>query len=286
MKHPLVVRDVEGEDMLEMLIVFAVVTVLAIRAFLKLTGYPQLGVGGLHIAHILWGGFFMLLALALLLLFWNPGARRLAAALGGIGFGFFIDELGKFITKDNDYFFQPTVAVQYVLFLGLFGAVRFLRASLPPDPRTEKLNREVRSLLATDGPTRSPLLHFFFRARTLLAVSYRRLASRPAFGYAVTAWFVLLALVNLAYAIAAYLLWREHSLDVPIVQGLSALASAVCVWIGAVRLPRSRLAAFEWFRRGVAATILFGQVVAFYHVQFAALWGLAFNVLLYLALGY
>jgi len=129
------VRDSEGDESFELLLFFAVATVLAIRAFLHLAGYPRIGGGNLHIAHMLFGGLFMLGAITLLLVFWNPAMRRLAAVVAGIGFGFFIDELGKFITNDNDYFFKPTAAILYVLFLALWMFARWLRTSLPLDAR-------------------------------------------------------------------------------------------------------------------------------------------------------
>ncbi len=97
-----VVRDVDAGDYLEAFFVAAVGTVLGIRAFLELAGYPQLGGGGLHVAHLLWGGLLMLVALVLLLGFVGKRAEWAAAVVGGAGFGAFVDELGKFITADND----------------------------------------------------------------------------------------------------------------------------------------------------------------------------------------
>ncbi|HEX3240639.1 MAG TPA: hypothetical protein VHR18_10960 [Solirubrobacterales bacterium] len=100
--------------------VTAITTELCIRTQLYLTHYPQLGGHGLHIAHLLWGGLFMVVALAVLLSFLGRGARQFAAIVAGVGFGFFIDELGKFITADNNYFFKPAAGIIYLIFIGLY----------------------------------------------------------------------------------------------------------------------------------------------------------------------
>jgi hypothetical protein len=128
------VRSAEPE-LLDNFLVSAVATVLVVRLFLEATGYPQLGGGGLHIAHVLWGGFLMLVAMVLLLGFLSTGTRHLAALIGGAGFGAFVDEVGKFVTSDNDYFFRPTPAVLYTLFVVLFLAVRQLRRYRGLTPR-------------------------------------------------------------------------------------------------------------------------------------------------------
>lgn len=92
-------------------------TVIGVRLFLQLTGYPQLGGGTLHIAHLLWGGLALFAAVLLVLIWDNPGAMSSAAVLSGIGIGLFIDEVGKFITSSNDYFYPPAAPIIYGLFL-------------------------------------------------------------------------------------------------------------------------------------------------------------------------
>jgi len=116
----------EAENLLEMFLVSAISTFLLIRFYLQIAGYPQLTSGSLHIAHVLWGGFFMLAALVLVLGFLGGSVQRFAAVLGGAGFGAFIDELGKFITSDHNYFFQPTVALIYVIFVLLYLVFRYI----------------------------------------------------------------------------------------------------------------------------------------------------------------
>jgi len=143
------IRDTDAGDSLEILLITAITTILGIRVYLHVTGYPQIGGGTLHIAHMLWGGLSMMVALVILLTYWNPSLRRMAAVLAGIGFGTFIDELGKFITKDNDYFFQPTFALLYVLFMAMFFIFRSLTHISSFSARELEVNRQLRVHLRT-----------------------------------------------------------------------------------------------------------------------------------------
>lgn len=133
-------RNGEFVRLHETLLVTAVATILVIRTQLWLTNYPQLGGAGLHIAHLLWGGLFMLVAIGALLTFLGRPVRHRAAILGGVGFGFFIDELGKFITSDNDYFFRPAAALIYLIFLGLFALSRWAAKRDGLTPRESLVN--------------------------------------------------------------------------------------------------------------------------------------------------
>ena len=121
-------RNAEMESLHLTFFVAAIATELCIRTELYLTNYPQLGGHGLHIAHLLWGGVFMVAALAILLSLLGRRARQVAALLAGVGFGFFIDELGKFITADNNYFYKPAAGLIYLVFIALyFGSRAFQR---------------------------------------------------------------------------------------------------------------------------------------------------------------
>lgn len=126
MTKPLLYRSVRARDLLELFFLSAVTSLLAVRFYLYVTGYPQVGGGSLHIAHMLWGGILMLVAMTLSLSFIGHRTQMLTALIGGVGFGVFIDELGKFITKDNNYFFEPTIGILYALFVVLYLTFNFL----------------------------------------------------------------------------------------------------------------------------------------------------------------
>jgi len=87
------------------------------RLFLTLTGFPQLGNRELHIAHVLWGGLILFIAALLPLLFTNQWIYTTSAVLSGVGVGLFMDEVGKFITQTNDYFYPPAAPIIYAFFL-------------------------------------------------------------------------------------------------------------------------------------------------------------------------
>lgn len=126
-------RSYDLHQHLTLLFVCAVSTVLLTRSFLAATGYPQVGNSSLHIAHVLWGGLLLTAGLVTTLAFLNPIAKPVAAVLGGVGFGLFIDEVGKFVTKDVNYFYRPAIAIIYVAFVVMFGVFRWLRRRFGPD---------------------------------------------------------------------------------------------------------------------------------------------------------
>jgi hypothetical protein len=68
-------RNADFGWLLEAFLIAAISTILVIRTQLWLTNYPQLGGGGLHIAHLLYGGIFMVIAIGLLLTLLGRGPR-------------------------------------------------------------------------------------------------------------------------------------------------------------------------------------------------------------------
>lgn len=119
-------RDIEIVQLVDTFFVSAATSLLGIRLYLYLAGYPKVGGGGLHIAHMLWGGLLMVVAILVQMMFVTRLTRWIGATCGGLGFGLFIDELGKFITSDNNYFFRPTAALIYLLFVLLYFASRLV----------------------------------------------------------------------------------------------------------------------------------------------------------------
>ena len=112
-------------------------SVILTRLFLELTGYPQIGNSVLHIAHALWGGLLLIGGILVPLILSNRWALTLSALLSGLGVGLFIDEVGKFITQTNDYFYPPAAPLIYAFFLLLVLLLLFIRLINKSDPRAE-----------------------------------------------------------------------------------------------------------------------------------------------------
>jgi hypothetical protein len=130
------VRQQAADSFLILLITSFAVTVIVVRLFLQLSGYPQIGGGTFHIAHMLWGGLLLFMVLVAMLMWANHWVLWVAALGGGIGVGLFIDEVGKFITQSNDYFFPLAFPIIYAFLLVCVWLYLRVRRSTPRDTRT------------------------------------------------------------------------------------------------------------------------------------------------------
>ncbi len=316
-------RNSDAPHLLESFLVAAVVSFLAIRAFLAATGFPKVGGGGLHIAHMLWGGALMLAALLLLLAFLDRPVQHVAAVVAGLGFGTFIDEIGKFVTADNDYFYRPAIALIYVVFVVVFLLIRVLEGrrrltdrealanaldllegtldrSLEPDERARidgllDASRSHPDLVASlrhylgGVPSRADSDAPWVSIPTRLARRYERLAGDPRFDAALSGALVLYTAA--AVVSSLLVLTGATGTDAPdsvtasaLGQVLSTVAGALLVARGVIALPSSRAEAYRWFLRGLLVWLLITQVFIFYRSQLAGLGGLAIDLAAYATL--
>lgn len=298
-------RNVDAGPLFETFMVSAVAAILTIRVFLHVTGYPQIGGDTLHIAHMLWGGLLMAVSVVFLLGWLGAAVRNLAAAVGGLGFGTFIDEIGKFVTADNDYFYRPAFALIYLTFILLWLAFRAtqrpllspveraanalelaqeavrhdldddekrraleLLAAAPPD---DPVVRAVHSALERIAASRSHRPGFFSRARQGARDLYARVVRHRGFTRGVISIAVLLAGVALGQTVLTALRLEGAGLTAPEWAELIARAVPACIMLaGAWQLPRSRLAAYRTFHGALLFQIFITRVITFYVAQLGA----------------
>ena len=316
-------RNSEAGELLELFLVAAVCSVLGIRAFLAAAGYPQLGGDGLHIAHMLWGGAFMVVAFILLFTFLGGALDRLAAILAGIGFGTFIDELGKFLTSDNNYFYEPTIGLIYVIFVVIFlilrtarrtrtvkpgdalaNALKQIQGSIaePLDSRKKEqilelldqadplhpLSAHLRAYVESAEPSPDARTHFYFRFKEWVVAVCRRVARHRRFAALFPLLFLLWAVAQgVALAFLAYDISGatiERLSWTDYAQAGSLSVTIVCVAIGIRFWPSSRARSYRWYIRAALVSIFITQVFAFFDSQLVAVIGLAVNVPAYASL--
>ena len=170
-------------------------------------------------------------------------------------------------------------------------AARFLDRCPPYDPRVTALRALLAQLATIPPPPPGP----YRRLRNRLRDVYRRLVGKPLFERGVALFFIGQALFAIGLAaITATALWRDlrgapagpHIPEGAAQWGrlLGTLASGALVMRGALLLPRSRVRAYGSFRRATLVSIFVTQFFVFYLKQFAGLFGLAFHLLVLLAL--
>lgn len=319
---PRAARNIAIRTLLDTFFVCGIVTILIIRLQLWATNYPKLGGGKLHIAHLLWGGLAMVTAIVVMLSFLGRAPRRVAAVIGGIGFGFFIDEIGKFVTSDNDYFFKPSAGMIYIAFILLFLVIRELgwhhrwtpqecltnamlilsegsyrqlhehecrlaRELLLRCERTEPLVAPLSTMLEQIQPLPAGRPGPLMRAGSRVRALYYQVAEDPWFATILVGVLVTIAVSTLVeVALDAHTIYAgRQPLHVISAAGMasSVLASGL-ILVGAATLRASRLAAYRWFDRALLVQIFFTQVFAFLEHQFAAVFGMLLYVALLLVL--
>ncbi len=317
-------RTDEVGSLLDIFLVLAILTILIVRIFLQMTGYPQIGAGKIHFAHLLWGGLLMMAGLILMQSIITRGARRLGAVLGGIGFGLFIDELGKFITKDNDYFYQPTMAILYVLFIvfylstksllkarglspkeSLINAIEYLKEAVTGELdanekakailHAERSNGQspmappIKALIERLEAVAPPQPFFWQRIARRIHDFYFRWASTKAFARVLAIFFLATAIflsLDLKNLYVHFFKYEDLSFMAWAVL-ISSTITTVLILGGDVQLlRRQRLSAYLWFDRALLVSILVSQVLVFAQVQLKGILNLALLLVLLVTVRY
>ena len=154
--RPALIKDTfEREDAAQYLLISNVsfaLSVALVRLFLSLTGYPKIGSGDLHISHVLWGGLLLFIAVVIVLVFDHRLVYVLSAILSGVGIGLFIDEVGKFITSDYNYFYPAAAPIVYIFFLVILFVYLRIRHYGPQDDLNALLQALEMIIEDLEGP--------------------------------------------------------------------------------------------------------------------------------------
>lgn len=253
----------------------------------------------------------MMVSLLGTFIFLNKEVKYIASIVGGVGFGTFIDELGKFITNDNNYFYQPTIALIYVIFVLLYlgarsvekyfhyrkdeyaiNALEMTKQALMHDLDTEEKKLALKYLQKSDQdnqlveiirkalnsseviPVAKPnLLHKF---RNYLRKKYDSLIKSKKFIYVFVRVFVILSIINFLYA---FFTFKSADSLADWGQLTTSVVSGIFVLIGIYEINKdSRKSGYEMFKYAVLVSIFLTQFFLFWEEQLSAIFGLFFSL--------
>jgi hypothetical protein len=241
------------------------VSVVATRAFLGATGYPRIGGGEFHVAHVLVGGGLLFLGGLIALISAKDRAADGAALLIGAGIGLFIDEVGKFITTNNDYFFPIAAPIIYTVFMLSVLLLLVVRErfgeTLVPVPAAPSRWKHLRALLIV-GYLGSAIVAL------LEAVGVMGLAA------SIRTPFDLLITKAAADQLSGNPLWLDVHALASAAAGCLFVAAAILLWVHR----DDRGLRFGLTASVISLTVL--ALVAFYVNQFAAVGGVAVQAVL------
>ncbi len=255
-----------GADRRLLLVVAAFgVSVVATRAFLGATGYPRLGGGEFHIAHVLIGGALLFAGGLIALISIDDRAIDAGALLIGAGVGLFIDEVGKFITSNNDYFFPVAAPIIYTVFMLVVILLLVVRErfgeSLVPVPSAPSRWKHLRALLIV-GYAGSAIVALLEAGGVMGLVA------------SVHTPFDLLISRAAADQLSGNPLWLDVHALASVAAGLLFAAATALLWLGR----DGRGLRFGLTASVISLTVL--ALVAFYVNQFAATGGVAVQAVL------
>lgn len=246
-----------------------------------------------------------MIAIALTLTFINKEAKRASSIVGGVGFGIFIDELGKFLTRDNNYFFRPTFALLYVIFLLLalgfkklidaikrdekeyaMNALEILKEAVFYDldqkekqhilgylekaDKTNQIIHELADMMKRLDTIPTQTQGFLTRLKQGLRKYYLKIIRSTRFLQLLIVVFVAGSMSNVLTAIAG--MFRYQTLDFwDWGLNISLMNSGIFIVFGLKDLAINKVNAYKNFKRAAMISILFTQFFTFYHRQLAAL---------------
>ena len=266
------VKRKNASELVLTVMIWAILGLLGTRLYLEIMGYPQIAKGDWHIAHALAGGLVMTIGMMMNLIFSGEIVKKTAAGVFGLGLGLFIDEIGKYLSKDNNYFFQPAIMLIYIFFIILFLIYKYLE------------KRELYKGAVGERET-----HWRWENRMwnwIRKVTYQKVFRRKIVIYAllvVAVWHVVGGIGDAVYLFG--IVKNDNDITMLSLKSFAEFLVALMLGIGIYMVSRKKQKrGLKFFRYGLLMNVFLASVFKFYFEQLSAIVGVGFSVAIYYGL--